>query len=385
MKKIINRAKVHGQRLFAENLPKEYVYHNFAKTEEILAEAMEIGESIMLSEEEMELLALSVLFSFTGYTMSADDPYSESSKIAKEFLLSQDYPADKITQIQDTILFLKNSENPKSRIKEAFLDAHNFQYGKKSFFKRNGMLKLEEEFIGGNSIDDKQWYKKTLMQMEKHEFYTLFAKKKYDNKKNNNIKKLNKIIADIGNIHDKKKITFNPFGRSVETMFRNNLRGHLELSTLADNKANIMLSINAIILSIILTVMLPNIMTYIEFLIPTILLIITCITSIVYATLATRPQITSGTFTRDDIKKKKTNLLFFGNFFNMPLDEFQWGMSEMIKDRDYLYGSMIKDFYFLGLVLNKKFSYLRICYNVFMFGFIISIIAYFITFLFIDH
>jgi hypothetical protein len=51
-------------------------------------------------------------------------------------------------------------------------------------------------------------------------------------------------------------------------------------------------------------------------------------------------------------------------------------MNEMMKDREYLYGSMIKDFYFLGQVLGQKFKYLRICYNIFMYGLIISILAF---------
>ena len=56
--------------------------------------------------------------------------------------------------------------------------------------------------------------------------------------------------------------------------------------------------------------------------------------------LATRPNVTSGKFTQDDAKQKKVNLLFFGNFHKMSLTEFQWAMNEMMKDKDYLYGSI---------------------------------------------
>ena len=60
----------------------------------------------------------------------------------------------------------------------------------------------------------------------------------------------------------------------------------------------------------------------------------------------------------------------------MKLDDFTWGMKALIEDKDYLYGSMIKDFYFLGQVLGHKYKYLRLCYNVFMYGLIISVIAF---------
>ena len=64
----------------------------------------------------------------------------------------------------------------------------------------------------------------------------------------------------------------------------------------------------------------------------------------------------------------------------MSLQEFEWGMSEMMKDRDYLYGSLTKDLYFLGLVLNRKYSLLRTTYTVFMIGIIVSVIAFAIAF-----
>lgn len=55
-------------------------------------------------------------------------------------------------------------------------------------------------------------------------------------------------------------------------------------------------------------------------------------------------------------------------------------MNEMMKDREFLYGSMIKDFYYLGKVLGRKYKYLRICYTIFMFGLIISVVAYAVAF-----
>ena len=70
------------------------------------------------------------------------------------------------------------------------------------------------------------------------------------------------------------------------------------------------------------------------------------------------------------------NLLFFGNFHEMSLEDYTWGMNEMMNNRDYLYGTMIKDIYSLGVVLAKKYRFLRISYNIFMFGLIASVIAF---------
>ncbi len=98
--------------------------------------------------------------------------------------------------------------------------------------------------------------------------------------------------------------------------------------------------------------------------------------------MVTRPKITSGTFTHEDIKEKRVNLLFFGNFFKMNLKDFEWGMNEMMNDKDFLYGSMTKDFYYLGQVVGQKYRYLRICYNIFMYGIILSVIAFAVAVIF---
>ncbi len=102
----------------------------------------------------------------------------------------------------------------------------------------------------------------------------------------------------------------------------------------------------------------------------------------VLAVLATRPNVTSGKFTKEDVEKKRVNLLFFGNFHKMKLEEYQWAMQEMIKDKDYIYTSLTKDLYFLGIVLNRKYSLLRWTYTIFMWGMILSVIAFAIFFKF---
>ena len=87
-----------------------------------------------------------------------------------------------------------------------------------------------------------------------------------------------------------------------------------------------------------------------------------------------------GKFTKEDVANKKVNLLFFGNFHKMKLEEFEWAMTEMMQDRDYLYSSLTKDLYFLGLVLNRKYNLLRVTYTVFMIGIVVSVICFAVAF-----
>jgi predicted metal-dependent HD superfamily phosphohydrolase len=168
--------------------------------------------------------------------------------------------------------------------------------------------------------------------------------------------------------------------RSIATMFRIISDNHVSLSQMADSKANIMISVNTIVMSILVSVLLGKLQFYPEYILPTIILLGVCLSAVVFAILATRPNVSSGTFTKEDIINKKVNLLFFGNFFNMDLQDYDWAMKEMMSDREYLNSSMIKDIYFLGVVLARKYKYLRISYNIFMFGLIVAIVAFGIAF-----
>ena len=93
--------------------------------------------------------------------------------------------------------------------------------------------------------------------------------------------------------------------RGVQTMFRTTSTNHFELSALADSKSNIMISVNAIILSISLTILIARLAFYPHFIIPTLVLLATCLSAIIFAILATRPTINKGRFTEDDIRNKK--------------------------------------------------------------------------------
>jgi hypothetical protein len=179
----------------------------------------------------------------------------------------------------------------------------------------------------------------------------------------------------------KKKKASKP-ERGIETMFRTTLSNHNNLSRFVDNKANIILSVNAIIISVSLSTIVPKLdsPSNAHLVIPTLILIICSLVSIIFAILATRPRVTKGSFTREEVNDKKVNLLFFGNFYRMPYEEYNWAMNELMKDNAYIYNSLIKDLYHLGIVLEKKYRLLRATYNVFMVGIILSVMAFMIAF-----
>lgn len=174
----------------------------------------------------------------------------------------------------------------------------------------------------------------------------------------------------------KKKDKDKDAGRGIETMFRTSLRNHIQLSQIADNKANIMLTINGGILAFALGSLFPRFGENSLLVLPTCILASVCVTALVFAVISTIPKVTRGIYSREEIRDKKANLLFFGNFYKMTLEDFEWGINEIIKDKEFLYSSMIRDFYNLGKVLSVKYKYLRVSYLIFMIGLIVSVTAF---------
>jgi hypothetical protein len=184
------------------------------------------------------------------------------------------------------------------------------------------------------------------------------------------LKKLRKEEKALAKAEAKAKAKEENPERGIETMFRTTAKNHMQLSQIADNKANIMLSINALILSISVTGLLPQMGLHPEVRLPLFLLLAVCLGSMVFATISTIPKLSKGITTREECDRKEGNLLFFGNFHAMKRTQYEMAMNELMNDRSYLYGSLVRDLYYLGVVLHRKYALLRISYMIFMYGMI---------------
>lgn len=168
--------------------------------------------------------------------------------------------------------------------------------------------------------------------------------------------------------------------RGIETMFRTSYRTHIDMSSLADNKANIMISINGLIMSIIIASIFSRIDTNPWLAVPTTLLLVGCLISMVFAVLAARPRVSSRLLTLDEVRQNRANILFFGNFVNMNQTDFLDGMVALLGDTDKLYTSMMRDLYSLGGVLARKYRLLRTAYTLFMISLVVSVVLFITVF-----
>ncbi|MEO6849512.1 MAG: Pycsar system effector family protein, partial [Mucilaginibacter sp.] len=182
-----------------------------------------------------------------------------------------------------------------------------------------------------------------------------------------------------------KKSKKDKSGKGIETMFRISSSNHQRLSDMADKKASLLITVNAIILSAIISLVLRRLNESTFLIVPSFILLMVSIVVMTFAILATRPAIPDGKFTIADVDNKLVNLLFFGNFYRTSLQDFNYGMLKMMDDKDFLYGSLIRDLYGQGLVLGRKYHQLKIAYNIFMAGLIISVLAFIIASAFFSH
>ena len=392
---IYKKAESFVKDLFQQYASKTLLFHNLEHTRTVVERSREISAVYDLPEKEQFIIYVAAWFHDTGHLLVDPSKHEiKSVELMKTFIMKYTTDEEVIREISDCILSTRMPRNPQNMLQKILCDADTYHLGTKDFKATNKQLRKEYEF---REIPEPPggWRKGSLDFMLAHEYYTDYCKNLLTEGKMENIEKLRKkldipeenlpdsnnaptpLFGDEGLI-DKKdaKQKGNLMTRGIQTMLRLTSDNHLELSGMADGKANILISVNAIIISVILTVLLRRLEIDTHLTIPTIIFLAFSLITIVIAILATRPQITQGVFSREDILNKKTNLLFFGNFHKASLEEYEWGMSQMMKDQDYLYGSLIKDIHHLGVVLGRKYKLIRIAYSVFMIGIIISVIAF---------
>lgn len=161
--------------------------------------------------------------------------------------------------------------------------------------------------------------------------------------------------------------------RGIESMFRNSYRAQLDMIALAATKANIMISLNGFLVSVLLVSGAYVLISEPLLLVPVTAFLLTCTTSIVFAVLAARPAIDRSVNSLEAFKTDKADLLIFSQFAKLPRDEFLDAITEMMQDNKRIYKHMTVHIYHLGQVADRKFSLLYISYSAFMIGLVISV------------
>jgi hypothetical protein len=255
----------------------------------------------------------------------------------------------------------------------------------------NELKRREQAALQDDKITKVQWATESVCWITDHQYFTSTARDLWDEKKLRNLNILkNTLPKQRGDTILKEEIKdIEPASRTpvrnknfpekgIDTMFKIASANNQRISAMADNKSRILITVNAIILSAIISLVLKKLEqeTYLAF--PTFLLIGISLVSIVFAILAIRPHNTSGAFDHDQLKSGKVNILFYGNFHRMDKGHFRAAMLELMETNQQVYDTLIDDLYGQGVAVGRKYRLLRIAYTVFMFGLVIAMLAFII-------
>jgi predicted metal-dependent HD superfamily phosphohydrolase len=373
-------------------------------TREVVEAAQEIGRQSGLGDKEMETLLIAAWLHDVGYRDGRVNHERTSMHIARTFLEEQGVGEKRIEKVLQCIAATEMPQRPQGLLAEVMCDADLYHLATDQYAEKTELLRQEVSLLTGEKVSKRKWLYGNKLFYEKHHYFTEYGRTVLEPRKQANLQRIEAAIAEkeAGKAAEKeadkarekekkekkavalvgkeakegKKEKEKRPERGVETMFRLTSQNHVELSAMADNKANIMITVNSIIVSILVSILIRKFEEFPNLVVPTIILTTVCLVTIVFAVLATRPNVSSGTFTREDILARRTNLLFFGNFHNVSLQDYEAGVREMMKDSEFLYGSMTRDIYYQGKVLGRKYKLLRISYTVFMFGFVLAVISF---------
>ncbi|MFK7899865.1 MAG: Pycsar system effector family protein [Cyclobacteriaceae bacterium] len=373
MKQLEKKVEAFVRDYFTKEGSKKRHYHNLEHTIGVVNNTVMIAKNSGCSKADTYLLTIAAWFHDLGYLAGGCKGHEvRGCELISSFMDKQDVDESTVTKIKSLIMATNLELEPTTLLEQIMKDADTLHLGDvKAFLKSSNKLRKEikEE---GKALSKLEWYEMTLSFMKKHSFYSPFVKENYDAGKKLNISVVEKEI-EMAKEKKKKSEAEELPAKGIETMFRISLRNHVNLSRIADNKANTLLSVNAIIVSIVLSTLYPKLDNNAFLFYPSSILLITSMLTIFVSILSTVPKNTHGKISRDEVSAKKGNLLFFGNFHNMDIKDYEWSVNELMKDKTYLYNTLIRDLYYLGKVLEKKYSLLKIAYYIFVVGIFISI------------
>ncbi|HMO38842.1 MAG TPA: DUF5706 domain-containing protein [Saprospiraceae bacterium] len=377
---VLQSSEAYITQLLSEELSDDHRFHDLNHTLAVRDTCLSLARSLEIPSEDLEMLELAALFHDTGYTVTYTGHEAESRRIATDFLLAQNYPTDRLEQVLDCIDVTHPGAHPQNLVQQIIRDADYFNLASTDYLASIEALRHEWAVFLQQTYADPEWYRLNYDFLKNHQYITPAARALFEPQKTANLKQLKKIVKQQAPKPETAPAQTIADSRSAQMMFKTALRNHLDLSNLADNKANIMLSVNALIITVAIPLLASYMQTVPYLLYPMSVLIVCCLSSMVFATLATRPIKMNGYTPKEKIEQGESNLFFFGNFYRMSFAEYQAGMQQVIANSTDLENAIMRDLFFLGKSLGTKYRQLRTCYTVFMFGMVLTVLVFVVSY-----
>ena len=180
-------------------LPLEHHYfHQFEHALDVKNRAVELAQKEWLSEDKIEILAISWLFHDTWFIIQYDNNEYIWAKIARNYLKSILYPEDKIKEIERLILATKPEyKKPIDILEKIIIDSDLDNLWRDDFFEKENNLKKEIETIKNIKLKKPEWHHATLDLLNSYSYFSSIQRQERTEKKNENTEKLKKMIEEL--------------------------------------------------------------------------------------------------------------------------------------------------------------------------------------------
>jgi len=388
---MISKAKNYILDFLNQQKNHRLTFHNFAYIERWIAMIDEIGQSMEYSDEVIQTAQLTANFVVGASHSETMELNILSKAIADEFFSNNDVP---IELCQSVFVLLSNYYNGKSTDTEEaklLFDSENIVTYAKDFEMGNALQRLEWEMIHKKELTTGEWAQAQLQKLLATRLILSYSKLNFEEVISQNIIDMKKIVMkNINNLGEmeldgkfqklEKRIPLD----AIHTFYRTNYRNHINLSSIADKKANIMISVNAIIISVLISILSYQNITERNpmVLMPVIIFLISGLSSLIFAVLSARPKVTKLNNRSTSLEDTNKNIVFFGNFVHMDVESYENAIDAMFRSSELIYGNLTRDLYYLGQVLDRKYRLLSIAYNIFMVGFGATVVTFLIAMFF---
>jgi hypothetical protein len=379
---------------YTSHFTEQFYFHHYNRTMNIVRNCDALAVNMDMGKQESKLAHLAAWFLELGYSKDYHHYQKRSVELAKDYFKTKGLDDVQLEKIEECILSTRIPQQPVSAISQLVCDASMYHLAEKDAAQHADALRAEFEAVAKMQFSDEEWLNENIKMISNHFYFTTGGRELFQKRKDKTLAAfqakrellhaLQKESSEtvVTPVLSDKKAVFEEeikLERGVESFFRITERRHMDLSTKAHDKASLLISVNSIVMSIVLSVLITKLEENRYLLFPTLLLVITGAVTIVFAIISTKPRIIGGG-SKNRSEDDELNLLFFGDFAKLSLTEYKKAMKETYKNRTELYDSLSRDIYYQGIVLKWKFKYINIAYNIFMYGFIITIITFITAF-----
>ncbi len=373
---------------------RNLVYHNYQFCIALCNSIDEIAQKeASVNQDHSNQAKLAGIFYTLGIAQNRSEPAQSALSLWSQYSAKESIAANTVQSVKSCLDVFFDKKEKNDSAQKLMADGIHVQTYARQNDSQTALYKMEALSFEPQEISNLEWNTRQFEAIQEVNFFYPYTELQYKSILNQQLLDYTQKIKrnkrngpkawELEKLRNFQNLERRLPNDATQTFFRANFRNHINLSAIADQKANIMISVNAIMISVLISVLSYRNITETNpmIIMPVVIFLITGLTSLICAVLSARPSVTKLNRSTMPMEEVKKNIVFFGNFVHLDLEQYEEAVDAMFRDSELIYGNMVRDLYYLGKVLDQKYRYLSISYSVFMVGFVVTVLTFMIAFL----